>query len=137
MLRRANKPQRARFWAAGSDLSLPSSDQIPTDQAVTPFIERLPFPELIEPSQRVQPVASANSMGVNVIGLILCLCCSAHNRAAVDSGHRKNTYPIENIRIAVPSNAILSTRDVVRFFPILRSVKIFEPILWSAVFHRV
>jgi hypothetical protein len=33
---------------------------------------------------------------------------------------------MENIKIAVPSSAILSRRDVIRFFPILRSVKIFR-----------
>jgi hypothetical protein len=58
----------------------------------------------------------------------LSFCSSADNRAGVDSEHRKNTYPIEKYPIANPLKRDFLTREVVRFFPILRSVKNFRTV---------
>ena len=56
MLGWANELQWSRFGPVGHDLNLPPSDEIQADKAVTSLVERLPFPELIESSQRVELV---------------------------------------------------------------------------------
>ena len=126
MFRWANEPQRAGFRAAGRDLNLPSGDEIPADQAVTFFIERLPFPELIESSQRVELVCVGEFDGNQGHWLdlepLLFSAQSGRCQFRASEKHLPNRIVFDRRRL----NRDFSTRDVVRFFLILRSVKNFR-----------
>jgi len=65
-------------------------------------------------------------MGANLIGLILTICYSADNRAAVDFEYREKTYPIgQNIRWPPPGGNSLDPRHC-QIFPDLSFRKKFS-----------
>ena len=75
-------------------------------------------------------------MAANFIGLILSVCSSADNRAAVDSEYREKTYPIGKLFTRDTRDVFSQRLTSSGFFRSFAQSKNSEPIMWSRAFIR-